>query len=406
MDLKDKLKYYDPGAIKKEPDNRTEMADLYKRLDATPVDPNAADVLKIEKFFSYTHFCHEFEPYSGTEIKLPLLSRNRLTGPVNLSDILIFDLETTGLAGGAGTFPFLVGLGVFEEEGIRVYQYFLPEYGREVIAYLDILQNFKSKAHLLTYNGKTYDYPLIKNRFILNRIDDPFSTFQHIDLLHFTRRLWKSQLPNCSLSTVEQEIFKFHRYGDIEGWLIPQAYFDFLQTGYVKDIQKIIHHNQQDILSLGRLLMYMHLMEMDDAEKNVSDSELQILFNLAVRNADSNRIAKIYHQIQSRNILIPQKSAVAYSLYLKGKNRWPEAIQTWMNMLESQMYVLFALEELAKYFEHIEKDYLRAQEFTQRGIKYLDLMQELQSSENDTTVRSKFEHRLERIMRKISGQGE
>ena len=179
-----------------------------------------------------------------------------------------------------------------------------------------------------------------------------------------------------------------------------------MQTGYIDDILKIIHHNQQDILSLGRLLMYMHLMEMDDAEKNVSDNELQMLFNLAVRNADSDRIAKIYHQIQTRNILIPQKSVIAYSLYLKGKKRWPEAVQTWMTMLESQMYVLFALEEMAKYYEHIEKDHIRAREFTQRGIKYIDLMQDLQSSENDTPIREKFEYRLKRIERKINSVGE
>ncbi len=251
-------------------------------------------MLKIEKFFAYSHFFHEGEPFSGMEIRLPLLSHNRLSGPINLHDILIFDLETTGLAGGAGTFPFLIGLGVFEEDGIRIFQYFLPEYGREIIAYLDLVKNFSSKAHLLTYNGKSFDYPLIKNRFILNRIDNPFISFQHIDLLHYARRLWRSQLPNCSLSTVEQEIFRFHRYGDIEGWLIPQAYFDFLQTGSVDQMQKIIRHNQQDILSLGRLIIYMHQIELQNAESQISDMELQVLFGLAIGNADLKRPNELY----------------------------------------------------------------------------------------------------------------
>ncbi|NOQ97518.1 MAG: hypothetical protein GQ561_05065, partial [Calditrichae bacterium] len=179
MDLKEKLKYYKSAPAKKKSENRREIADIYKKLEAIPVDPDAADVLKIEKFYTYSHFFHESDPSSHMEIRLPLLSRNRLADPVNLNDILIFDLETTGLAGGAGTFPFLIGFGVFEEDGVRVHQYFLPEYGREIIAYLDLAKKFSSKTHLLTYNGKSFDYPLIKNRFILNRIDNPFISFQH-----------------------------------------------------------------------------------------------------------------------------------------------------------------------------------------------------------------------------------
>ncbi len=403
MDLKDKLKYYDTGSNKHKSPASKVSTDLFRKFDALPVDPNAADVLKITRFFAYDHFCHEYKPMLDLEIKLPLLSRNRLKEKVDLKDILIFDLETTGLAGGAGTFPFLIGLGVFEETGIRVYQYFLPEYGREIIAYLDLAQNFSAKAHLLTYNGKTYDYPLIKNRFILNRIDNPFKTFQQIDLLHFARRLWKNYLPDCSLTTVEQEIFKFHRYGDIEGWLIPQAYFDFLQTGFIEDMQKIIRHNQQDIISLGRLLLYMHKIEQTNDPSHISDNDLQVLFSLAVRNGDARQIDQINQQLHARKIMVSDKAAIAYSLYLKRQNRWHEAVLLWTDMLESQAQVLFALEELAKYYEHHAADHHRARKYTERAINFMDVMSELNSPGLFESDREKFKYRLDRIIRKING---
>ena len=402
MDLKEKLKYYESAPVKKKSKIRRELADIYKKFDAIPVDPDAADVLKIEKFYAYSHFFHESDPSSHMEIRLPLLSRNRLSGPINLYNILIFDLETTGLAGGAGTFPFLIGLGVFEEDGVRVYQYFLPEYGREIIAYLDLAKKFSSKTHLLTYNGKSFDYPLIKNRFILNRIDNPFISFQHIDLLHYARRLWRSHLSDCSLSTVEREIFKFHRYGDIEGWLIPQAYFNFLQTGSVDQMQKIIRHNQQDILSLGRLILYMHQIELENAEDQISDNELQVLFGLAIRNGELKRTSELFQQVLKRKISLSGKMAAAYSILLKRQNRWQDAVSIWHDMLESQSQILFALEELAKYYEHHEKDYNQAGQYAERGIKYIDLMQELYLPATNIDIRHSFAYRLERILRKMS----
>jgi uncharacterized protein len=403
MDLKEKLKFYESSQVKKKPEPRKDLSGIYEQLGAVPVDPNAADVLKIEKFFYYSHFCHETEPFPGQTVKLPLLSRNRLTDPIRISDILIFDLETTGLAGGAGTFPFLIGLGVFEEEGIRIFQYFLPEYGRETIAYLDLIEQFKSKVNLLSYNGKSYDYPLLRNRFILNRIDDPFKSLTHIDLLHYTRRLWKRQLPNCSLSTVEQGIFRFHRYGDIEGWMIPQAYFDFLQSGLVHEIQKIITHNQQDILSLGRLLLYMNELEQDKAEERLSENDLNVLFGLAIRNHNVKRTDEIYRQILKRNVKLPAKQLVAYSIFLKKQGLWSKAVDIWQSLLESKGYILFALEELAKYNEHQIKNYNEARQYTERAIKYISIIQELETPEFSFEYKEKFEHRLGRIEKKMGG---
>jgi uncharacterized protein YprB with RNaseH-like and TPR domain len=401
MDLTEKLKYYTAGTKRPVKQNAGSARDLYQRLQAIPVDPNGPDVLKIDQKVEYTHFMHEGLPDLNKKLHLPLLSGNRVAGKINLPDILIFDLETTGLAGGAGTFPFLIGFGIFEKTGIRIIQYFLPEYGRESIAYLDVAQIFNRQKQLLSFNGKSYDYPLLKNRFILNRIENPFLDYDHIDLLHFARRLWKNRLTNCSLSMIEQEVFLFHRFGDIDGWMIPQAYFDFLRTGHVDEIEKIVRHNQQDILSLGRLLFYMHKLEQGTDDSSIPDSELQALFNLAVRKSDLKRADTILGQLDVRGITLPGGSLVEYSLLLKRKNAWDRALMIWEQLLASQKYILFALEELAKYHEHRVGDMIAARQFTQRGIKYLAVMSEIDYGTIHQESRLRFEHRLKRIEQKI-----
>lgn len=404
MDLKDKLKYYQPvinaGTEAKTAREEGKKPDLFSLLDALPVDASAADVLKLDNFFPYDNFFHGFAVKHGEDLKLPLLSRGQWQDPVYASDVLIFDLETTGLAGGAGTFPFLIGLGMFEPEGVRVIQYFLPDYGREIIAYLDMLNLTGDKRHLLSFNGKSYDYPLLKNRFILNRIDNPFVNYNHIDLLHFARRLWKNNLVSCSLETIEQEIFYFHRFQDIDGWMIPQAYFDFLRTGQVEDIRKIIRHNQQDIVSLGRLLYHLHHLEMNISLESISESELRSLFNLAVQNSDMNAIQLILEQFSLRRMTLSGPMLVEYSLLLKRLGEWERAIIIWEQILASGSHILFALEELAKYHEHRSGQLGEARRLTERALKYIEMIKEIRPGERSKDVEEQFQYRNQRIQRK------
>ena len=407
MDLKDKLKYYQPAAVnaQKSEQEADKPENLFSLLGAKPVDPGAADVLKLENLFTYDSFLHNAENVTGEALHLPLLSRGQWIQPIEMQDILIFDLETTGLAGGAGTFPFLVGLGIFEPDGIRVIQYFLPDYGREIIAYLDMITTAGSKKHLLSFNGKSFDYPLLKNRFILNRINDPFASLGHIDLLHFARRLWKNNLVNCSLETIEQEIFLFHRFCDIEGWLIPQAYFDFLRTGQVDAIRRIIQHNQQDIVSLGRLLIHMHRLEKDITLENVSDMELRSLFKLAVKNSDVPAIDLILEQLSFRRITLSAQELLDYSLLLKRQGDWEKALIMWEQLLASGKNILFALEEMAKYHEHNSGHLGEALRLTERALKYIDVMGEINPAERHLEVKAEFSHRLQRIIKKLADVG-
>jgi uncharacterized protein YprB with RNaseH-like and TPR domain len=335
-------------------------------------------------------------------ICIPLLTKHQFPAEISVRRILIFDLETTGLAGGTGTYPFLIGFGRFETEGIRLFQYFLPDYGREISAFLDMRCLFEDKNVLLSFNGKSFDFPLLRNRMIMNRMENPLASFAHLDLLHPARRLWRDVLPSCSLDIIEEEIFLFSRYQDIDGALIPQAYFDFLQTGNTAQIRQIIMHNQQDLISLGRLLFLMHQIENHHPLHGHSPSELLAMFDVAVDMSDLVRIATILKKLEHSRRKIPDHSLLKYSLLLKRLQKWDEALLIWHGFLERSSEILFVAEELAKYYEHRENDLKQAIEYTNRALQYMDLMSEISGqNERSAEARKKFMHRLWRLNAKL-----
>ena len=173
MDLIDKLKYYSNSSKpKQEPQTNSNLYELASKLNGFVFEENSLPIIKRE--FSYSFKQMQIEDSFQTFLKLPVLTKGDFSEPINIFDILFFDLETTGLAGGAGTYPFLIGIAFFEEEKFTVIQYFLPEYDRDVFAYIDIKNYVQFKSILGSFNGKSYDYPLLKNRFILNRFENLF----------------------------------------------------------------------------------------------------------------------------------------------------------------------------------------------------------------------------------------
>ena len=173
---------------------------------------------------------------------------------VDPGQILFLDTETTGLAGGTGTIPFLVGVSWWEKGGLATRQYFLPGPGHEAAMLHELSVLAAGFRIVVTFNGASFDLPLLRTRSRLNRLDDPLAGLVVWDLLVPSRRLYGNRLPDCRQQTLEREICLLLRTeGDIEGSRIPQVWFDFLASGQAGLLSRVMTHNHRDMLGMGQL---------------------------------------------------------------------------------------------------------------------------------------------------------
>jgi uncharacterized protein len=171
----------------------------------------------------------------------------------DLRRAVFLDTETTGLAGGAGTAAFLIGIGWVDGERFRVRQYFMRDYHEEAALLHALAEELQHFDRLVTFNGKMFDVPLLDARFRLNRSRFPLTGAPHLDLLHPARRLWKERLESCRLQSLENAVMGLRRTGDIPGEEIPQVYFDWVRRRDARMLAKVFEHNRQDIVSLAAL---------------------------------------------------------------------------------------------------------------------------------------------------------
>ncbi len=403
MDIIEKLKRYTAATTVPLPKTTIDSNELCIQLGGYPLNADSPVAIRIIKEYPFAAFLPDPEKICvSSSIYLPVLTRKEFAEQVSLSDTVLFDLETTGLAGGTGTYPFLLGFGIFKEQGIEIIQYFLPDYGLENAAFLELINSFTEKKILVSFNGKSFDYPVLNNRFVLNRLENPFRSYRHLDLLHPARRLWKTLLESCSLNHIETHIFNFSRVNDVPGAMIPQIYFEFIHDGNTGDILRVIDHNQQDILTLSRLLLHFNWLENIADQQSLHDRELHNLCNVAISNFDLDRSAMFLDRIRKRGNLPSDLTLTAFSLLLKRLGKWEEAELIWHELIRLGKNTLFANEELAKYYEHNKIDLIKAKFHTEQALEYLEIMDELTATNSDHDQQSQFRHRLERLHRKIA----
>ena len=168
-----------------------------------------------------------------------------------LRHLLFIDLETTGIAGGAGTYAFLVGCAWFDGGRFRIRQFFLSSFTAER-ALLEAVGDVADTAGtVVSYNGKSFDLPLIETRFALHRLETPFAGMPHIDMLHPARRMWRGVDAACRLSTLEESLCGYVREGDVAGFEIPARYFHYVHAGDARPLAAVFEHNRLDLLSLA-----------------------------------------------------------------------------------------------------------------------------------------------------------
>lgn len=271
-----------------------------------------------------------------------------------LEEYLFLDTETTGLSSGTGTWVFLTGLGFFDKGQFVVQQYFLCDLGGEDVYLGELEKVIKSFRVFVSYNGKSYDVNLLRTRFLMNGIRPDFLDKANLDLLFLSRRLWKSKLPDCKLQTIENRIMGVTRQEEDElpSHEIPQRYFYFLETGELCYILKVFKHNLQDIKSLPVLLQV--LSEQIDCIAGNNDGVVKLLIEQKKWEQ-----AKKYLSFGDSQFCRFELAKIH-----KREGNFGSALEIW----KKEEMNTDCLEELAKYYEHKEKDILKALYYTEKGL--------------------------------------
>ncbi len=186
--------------------------------------------------------------------ELALLAGDLGWGAVEPEAVWLFDTETTGLAGGTGTIPFLYGWGRWRPEGIDVEQWLLADLGAERELVERALDRLATADGIVTFNGAAYDLPLLHTRAILERLDGSWRPPLHLDLLPLVRRLFGHRLDRCTLSEVERGLLGTPRHDDLPGAQVPERYRRYLRDGDAQGLAAVLVHNATDIAALAHLL--------------------------------------------------------------------------------------------------------------------------------------------------------
>ncbi|MDE3179858.1 MAG: ribonuclease H-like domain-containing protein [Acidobacteriota bacterium] len=321
--------------------------------------------------------------------------------------LLYLDTETTGLAGGTGTCAFLIGIGMIRGADFVVEQFFLRDYEEEkavLSALADILQNYDG---LVTFNGKTFDVPLLETRYTLCRLRPPFARLVHLDLLHPARRLWKLRLESCRLTHLEEHILGISRKGDVPGSDIPGIYFDYLRTGEARDLQPVFFHNAMDIVTLAALTVEAATVIRRAREGTALDSspdssiDLLCLSRIFEGAGESDQSLASCSRALAAGLPESLEPLALWQIASQHKRRadFQRAEQIWLEIARSESPVAIeACRELAIHYEHRLRDASKAIFFTDKAIALLGAAP---SSAQKSQLQG-FTHRRERLQRRLA----
>jgi len=319
------------------------------------------------------------------------------------------DTETSGLAGGTGTYAFLVGVGRFETPAsdpalrpaqgrvFRLLQFFMRDPGEEP-ALLEALADFLAPCSaLVTYNGKAFDAPLLSTRYTLHSIPIPFESYTHVDLLHLARRLWRDRLPSRTLKYIEENVLEAPRTSEeVPGYEIPWLYFDYLRTGNAQPLKGVFYHNAMDIVALAALFSHTATMLHDPFDERIQHG-LDVIA-LAKLHEDLNHwnmACRLYERGLEMDLGADDFWKAVHRLSVLQKKRGDlESAVSWWEQAAAHGHI-YACIELAKHYEHRIRDYAAAQ-------KWVHLALELANSEDLPAYmrqhwQAELDHRLTRL---------
>lgn len=376
-----------------------------------PLQPNPGKVQPLEELvpgrtletifgeiFSLNHTYPEDRQHGHLPLK-PLTSYDWLAhwakAPATpaLESLIFLDTETTGLSGGTGTMPFMIGAGRFIENQFVVEQFFVRNPAEETAQLAALSEFVEGVEGIVTYNGKSFDLPIINTRYIMQRLSNPFTTATHFDLLPFTRRIWKSRLGQCNLGNIETQVLGFHReQADIPGYLVPDFYREYLFTGDATHMPGIFYHNEIDVLSLSALFSWLAAILEDPSDDRFTDPGDLLSVGRVLEILEREQMAdQVYasDRLQQLPDTDRQKSLLLRARLQKRKGNLEEASILWQKAASAGS--LEALIELAKYYEHQSREFEKAMRCTDQAISICE----------DISLNHSLLHRKARLESKI-----
>jgi uncharacterized protein len=319
---------------------------------------------------------------------------------------LFLDTETTGLAGGTGTYAFLVGIAWWDSGGLQVEQFLMRDFSEEHSLLVELAARIAERPVLVTFNGKSFDWPLLESRYLMTRNIRVPELAAHLDLLHPARAVWKLRLGSVRLVELERHVLDaprlgWHRDEDVPSSLIPQFYFDYLRGGSPGPLARVVRHNRMDLRGLAGL--FGKLNSLLNAEQH-EEAEALDLFGLSrylQTRGEATMAESACIAARGRGLPVAYDAQAQSELAMMAKRRGKhaQAAEIWQELLQDGESHSNACEELAIYYERRAKDFEKALEFAWMGLKEL----------RKRSGRTKFGmaqpaelRRVERLMKRVS----
>jgi uncharacterized protein YprB with RNaseH-like and TPR domain len=376
---------------------------LAQLLGADIIKNRYGEHLTVRNWFSTPEFAEPSPPALEllSRTRDESLSRRTRTALENPEKWLFLDTETTGLAGGTGTYAFLVGLAWWDAGGLQVEQFFMRDFAEEHSLLHEVAARLVERPVLFTFNGKSFDWPLLENRFTMTRAIPTPRLAAHLDLLHPARALWKLRLGSVRLIELERHVLDAPRLGwrrddDVASALIPQYYFDYLRGGSPTPLAGVVRHNQMDLRGLAALFGKINslLGKEDCGTADIDSLDLFGLSRFLNRRGESRRAHSACAQALDLGLPAEFSARARRDLALLASRRGEheQAAALWQENVADSSDGIHACEQLAIHFERRAKDLAKAAEFAQLALAKL---RRQRIASRDPFLVSRFE-RLER----------
>src|SRR5512146_393777 len=333
-----------------------------------------------ETFVYEEHFAADYRHgLASIRLDVPLTiisawaSEPRLSS-IDLSSFIFLDTETSGLAGGTGTYAFLVGAARFIDGEFVLKQFFMRDPAEEP-ALLEALADFLAAGQaLVTFNGRAFDAPLLSTRYTLHSIPNPFKDFAHLDLLPLSRRLWRARLESRALKYLEENILRAPRTSEeVPGYEIPWLYFDYLRTGDARPLKGVFYHNAMDVVAMAGLLNYVATMLADPFHEGIEHAlDVISIARLFEDLGEWETAARLFERGLQMTLTESDfwEAVRRLSVLQKRRGDFDEALRLW-EQAATQGHI-YAHVELAKYYEHRQSDPKAALQWTVSALQDLE----------------------------------